>query len=56
MAIIDFRPDAPMGPPGHARIPADSVQQEMGRAGYRLAADHPFLPYQYFLVFAPAQP
>ena len=27
---------------------------EMQAAGHTLAAEHPFLPYQYFLVFQPA--
>ena len=53
VAIIDFLPDAPAGPPRHARIPAAFVKEEMGRAGYGLAGEHTFLPYQYFLVFAP---
>jgi SAM-dependent methyltransferase len=54
VAILDFRPDAPMGPPPRHRIPAGVVEQEMKRAGYELAAEHRFLPHQYFLVFAPA--
>lgn len=53
VAIIDFLPDAPEGPPRHARIPAASVKEEMGQAGYGLLTEHSFLPYQYFLVFAP---
>jgi SAM-dependent methyltransferase len=53
VAIIDFLPDAPEGPPRHARIPAAVVKEEMGRAGYGLAAEHTFLPRQYFLVFVP---
>jgi SAM-dependent methyltransferase len=53
VAIVDFLPDAPTGPPRHARIPATAVKEEMGRAGYGLVTEHPFLPYQYFLVFAP---
>ena len=53
VAIIDFRPDAPAGPPPAARIPAAFVKDEMGRAGYGLVAEHTFLPYQYFLIFAP---
>jgi SAM-dependent methyltransferase len=53
VAIVDFLPDAPVGPPRHARIPAASVKEEMGRAGYGLAAEHTFLPYQYLLVFTP---
>jgi len=53
VAIIDFQPDAPVGPPRHARVPAAVVKAEMGEAGYGLVAEHAFLPYQYFLVFAP---
>ena len=56
VAIIDFTPDAPGGPPRHARIPAAVVKEEMGRAGYGLVTEHGFLPNQYFLVFRPAAP
>jgi predicted methyltransferase len=55
VAIVDFRLDAPRGPPRAARIPPETVKQEVARAGYRLAAEHDFLPDQYFLVFAPAE-
>ena len=51
VAIVDFLPDAPAGPPRRARIPAAFVTEEMGRAGYGVLAEHTFLPYQYFLVF-----
>lgn len=50
VAIIDFRPDSPVGP-RHGRITADAVKREFAAAGYALAQDHGFLPYQYFLVF-----
>jgi hypothetical protein len=53
VAIIDFLPDAPAGPPPQARIPAAFVKEEMGRAEYGLVTEHLFLPYQYFLIFAP---
>lgn len=53
VAVIDFTPDAPVGPPPAARVPRDHVVAEMGKAGYALAASHDFLPYQYFLVFRP---
>ncbi len=53
VAIVDFTPDAPMGPPKRARIPAPQVVDEMQRAGYALAAEHKFLPNQFFLVFRP---
>ncbi len=54
VAIIDFRMDSPDGPPKSARIEPGRVKDEMKRAGYALAQEHPFLPNQYFLVFQPA--
>ena len=51
IAIIDFRMDAKDGPPKSARIAPEQVKAELGRAGYQLAAEHAFLPTQYFLVF-----
>jgi len=54
VAIIDFRLDSPEGPPRAARIGPEAVLAEMTAAGYRLAADHAFLPRQYFLIFKPA--
>jgi predicted methyltransferase len=54
VAIIDFRVDSPAGPPRAARIAPATVRAEMKAAGYAVAAEHSFLPYQYFLVFAPA--
>ncbi len=53
VAIIDFTPDAPMGPPKSARIAPGQVREEMQRAGYTLVKEHGFLPNQYFLVFRP---
>jgi len=53
VAIIDFRPDAPMGPPKHTRIAAEKVKAELKAAGYSLAEEHPFLANQFFLVFTP---
>ncbi|MDX1374567.1 MAG: class I SAM-dependent methyltransferase [Burkholderiales bacterium] len=54
VAIVDFKLDSPTGPPPAGRIAPGAVEKEMTRAGYRKAAAHDFLPYQYFLVFAPA--
>ncbi len=54
VAIVDFRPDSPQGPPRAARIAAERVIDEMKAAGYAVAQQHGFLPNQYFLVFAPA--
>ncbi len=53
VAVIDFRMDAPVGPPRSARIEPGRVKEEMKRAGYALAQEHAFLPNQYFLVFQP---
>jgi predicted methyltransferase len=53
IAIIDFRLDSPEGPPKAARIAPERVISELKGAGYRLAAQHRFLPNQYFLVFQP---
>ena len=55
IAVIDFREDAPMGPPRRERISAERVREELGRAGYAFAEEHGFLPTQYFLVFRPAK-
>jgi predicted methyltransferase len=54
VAVIDFRLDAPTGPPRNARIAPDLVKKEMTTAGYVIDAEHSFLPNQYFLVFKPA--
>jgi SAM-dependent methyltransferase len=52
LAIIDYRPDAPTGPPPAMRAPSTVVTEELVRAGYVLVGNHGMLPYQYFLVFA----
>jgi len=52
VAIIDFRRGQPMGPPDQHKIPAGQVKEEMAAAGFRLDAEHTFLPNQHFLVFA----
>jgi ubiquinone/menaquinone biosynthesis C-methylase UbiE len=52
VAIIDFRKDAPEGPPPEFRFEADQITGEMTQAGYRLDARHDFLPRQHFLVFS----
>jgi len=52
LAVIDFRLDSPRGPPKASRIAPERVKAELAQAGYALAAEHTFLPDQYFLVFA----
>jgi SAM-dependent methyltransferase len=51
IAVIDFRPDSPVGPPADGRVAPDTVKSEMQRAGYAPDTQRDFLPYQYFLVF-----
>ncbi len=53
IAIVDFhkRP-LHFGPPLEMKIAREDVLKAMEAAGLRLAAEHSFLPYQYFLVFA----
>jgi SAM-dependent methyltransferase len=54
VAIIDFTEKSTMGPPASARISPARVKAELESAGYASAAEHGFLPNQYFLVFRPA--
>jgi predicted methyltransferase len=50
---IDFKKqDLPVGPPPGMKIAREDLVKQMEDAGFRLAAEHAFLPYQYFLVFA----
>lgn len=51
LAIIDFKKDAPEGPPVEFRFTAEQISEELGTAGYRLASSHAFLPRQLFLVY-----
>jgi SAM-dependent methyltransferase len=53
IAIVDFTLESPVGPPPASRIAASEVKAEMTSAGYALAAEHAFLPNQYFLMFKP---
>jgi ubiquinone/menaquinone biosynthesis C-methylase UbiE len=50
---IDFhKRDLPVGPPAGMKIAREDLVKQMEAAGFRLAAEHTFLPYQYFLLFA----
>lgn len=51
VAIIDFRKDAPEGPPVHFRFTPQQIEDEMQQAGYQLEASHDFLPRQHLLIF-----
>jgi predicted methyltransferase len=49
---IDFQKrELPIGPPLSMKIAREDLVHEMETAGFRLAAEHTFLPDQYFLVF-----
>lgn len=50
---IDFqkRP-LPLGPPEAMKVAREDLVRQMETAGFRLSAEHTFLPYQYFLVFS----
>jgi ubiquinone/menaquinone biosynthesis C-methylase UbiE len=49
---IDFhKRKTPVGPPLAEKIAREDLVAQMEAAGFRLAAEHDFLPYQYFLVF-----
>ena len=52
IVMVDFKKEqTPMGPPMEMRIDRADLVKEMEKNGFRLAAEHTFLPYQYFLVF-----
>ena len=51
VAIIDFRPDSPDGPPKEFRFPPEKVKAELAKAGYVGAEQLDFLPRQQFLIF-----
>jgi cyclopropane fatty-acyl-phospholipid synthase-like methyltransferase len=51
IAIVDFRKEAPEGPPVHFRFTPEQIQNEMKQAGYQIEATHDFLPRQHFLIF-----
>lgn len=51
LAIIDFRKDAPAGPPVEFRFTSDQISAELAEAGFALASSHDFLPRQLFLIY-----
>ena len=55
IVMIDFhKRDLPVGPPAGMKIAREDLLKQMQEHGFRLVAEHTFLPYQYFLVFAVA--
>ena len=54
IVMIDFhKKDIPVGPPMPMKIAREDLIKQMESNGFRLMKEHTFLPYQYFLVFAP---
>ena len=56
VVMIDFQKrELPVGPPLAMKIAREDLVHQMETNGFRLAREHTFLPYQYFLVFAAAR-
>ncbi len=54
VVMIDFqKKELPVGPPPAMKIAREDLVRQLEQAGFRLSAEHTFLPYQYFLVFEP---
>ena len=52
VVMIDFhKRDLPVGPPAAMKIAREDLVKQMEQHGFRVAKEHTFLPYQYFLVF-----
>ena len=51
LAIVDFRKDAPSGPPKEFRFTPEQISSELEQAGFRLQTTHDFLPRQIFLIY-----
>jgi len=55
VVMIDFhKRELPVGPPISMKISREDLLKQMQDHGFRLAKEHTFLPYQYFLVFQAA--
>jgi len=54
VVMIDFHArELPIGPPAPMKIARETLVTQLRAAGFALAAEHTFLPYQYFLIFEP---
>lgn len=52
VVMIDFQKrDLPVGPPAAMKIAREDLIAQMQKHGFRVAKEHTFLPYQYFIVF-----
>lgn len=50
IAVVDFAPDAPMGPPPAMRLAADRVVAELAQAGLDARIADESLPHQYVVL------
>jgi ubiquinone/menaquinone biosynthesis C-methylase UbiE len=56
IVMIDFhKRDLPVGPPAAMKIAREDLIAQMEKAGFSVAREHTFLPYQYFVVFVPRE-
>jgi len=54
IVMIDFhKKELPIGPPMQMKIAREDLIKQMDSNGFKKINEHTFLPYQYFLVFAP---
>lgn len=54
LVMIDFHQrELPVGPPPSMKIAREDLLAQVERHGFKLVQEKTFLPYQYFLVFAP---
>lgn len=51
LAIIDWLPNGPMGPPPMFRFSAKQIEEQLAKAGWRKAGEHTFLPNQSFTIY-----
>jgi SAM-dependent methyltransferase len=49
LAVVDFHPGAPVGPPPEHLVPREAFLDGVARAGLRVAREEHFLPHQYFV-------
>jgi len=56
VAIVDYREDAPVGPPAGTRVSSERIRLELEAAGYTFEREHDFLPHQHYQVFRRAEP
>lgn len=53
LAIIDWLPGGPMGPPEAFRFSPEKIAAELASSGWKKVAQHTFLPNQSFTIYQP---